>query len=148
MWQSSDFSDFFKGGSAFPLSELRRRCEYGPNVGPNDRHVQLFWCAMAQLSEDRRRRFMNLLWRNASGGGGSGAAAAGDKVAVPPEATAARLEHFPAPFRVLQPTALALLSPDAAEMTIFEAQCAVALPRFSTFSIMRSKLLLLLGKME
>ena len=49
-------------------------------------------------------------------------------------------EKLPGAFRILQPTAMALLSPDAAEMTIFPQKNAISLPRYSSFSILVSKL--------
>jgi hypothetical protein len=47
---------------------------------------------------------------------------------------------LPSIFRILQPTAMALLSPDAADITLFPQKNAISLPRYSSFSIVVSKL--------
>ena len=47
---------------------------------------------------------------------------------------------LPAPFRIMPPTAMALLSPDVAEITIIPSRNALCIPRFNSFSLMMKKL--------
>jgi hypothetical protein len=49
-------------------------------------------------------------------------------------------QKLPAPFKICPPTALALLSPDEAEISIFPPRCGLSIPRYTTLEIMSSKL--------
>ena len=55
-----------------------------------------------------------------------------------------KFENFqgdlPAPLRIMPPTAMALLSPDVAEITIIPQRNALCIPRYHSFSLMMTKL--------
>lgn len=51
-----------------------------------------------------------------------------------------RLDQLPAPFRIMQPTAMALLSPDYADISLFPQKNALSIPRYSSLNIMMIKL--------
>jgi hypothetical protein len=42
--------------------QLRDRTEYRGNLGPNDRHVKLFWNVLKGFSNDDRKRFLQFVW--------------------------------------------------------------------------------------
>lgn len=153
---------------------MKRFAEYGPNVGPGDRHVGLFWTAMAELSAAQMESLLRKMWKKtlqsllASGGSnggssgvrGSGATFAalmggtefsvegyGRSAAAESAASATcgavfctKLARMPAPFRVFQPTAVALLLPDDGELVVLPDQCAISVPRYSTLEIMHKQL--------
>ena len=51
---------------------------------------------------------------------------------------------IPAPIVIMPPTALALLSPDAAEISIFHDRASISIPRYSSMNVMKRKLVALL----
>jgi hypothetical protein len=126
------------GAACFCPELLRLEALYDGGVYPEDPHVQLFWIALAELPPAQVLQLLRKVWAHAAlpeeayyvprcpspsdgrGGGGS---------------------VLPAPLRILQPTAVAMLSPDAADITVFPEKHALSIPRFSTLAIVRGKIL-------
>ena len=70
----------------------------------------------------------------AASGSASGSGISGNEVFC------MKLSRLPAPFRVFQPTAVALLLPDDGELLVLTDQCALSVPRYSTLEIMHRQL--------
>ena len=96
--------------------------------------LQLFWIAIAELSPSKVLDLLHILWRPLS---------------LPEEAYHVPYLHnqnhfvygkLPGPFRLMPPTAVALLSPDNAEIQIFPENSAISIPRYSSFCTMVSRL--------
>lgn len=47
---------------------------------------------------------------------------------------------LPGAFRIMQPTAMALLSSDTADITLFPPKNAISIPRYSSFGVLVAKL--------
>ena len=130
------------GISCFCPETLRREALYDSGVYPEDPHVQLFWIALAELSPIRVLQLLRKLWTHAS--------LPGEAYFVPCptqhggevgfNSSYASHSALPSPLRILQPTAVAMLSPDSADITIFAEKSAISIPRFSSLAIMMSKL--------
>ena len=137
------------GLSCFCPEILRREALYDGGVYPEDPHVQLFWIALNELPPAQVLRLLRKLWAHVALPGeafylpcpsNSRAATSG----LASSTTTQSHTALPAPLRILQPTAVAMLSPDSADITIFAEKCAISIPRFSNLDIMTSKLTLLL----
>lgn len=153
MWRPRDFDDFIDGGQLCTSARfLQQHAEYGPMVSAADRHVRLFWIAMAELSGSDIEVLLSRMWAGAvEGAAGASArpsgAGAGTNSTVPAELFCVPVSRLPAPFRILQPTALSMLSPDDAEILLLGGEhCAIALPRFSSLEMMKTRLLALVRK--
>jgi hypothetical protein len=94
----------------------------------------MFWTALAELSSLQILDLLSGMWRPLS---------------LPEEAyfiSYIQEENsffqgkLPGYFRIMQPTALALLSPDTVDITVFPQKNAISIPRYSTYSIVVSKL--------
>ena len=70
----------------------------------------------------------------AASGSASGSGISGNEVFC------MKLSRLPAPFRVFQPTAVALLLPDDGELLVLADQCALSVPHYSTLEIMHRQL--------
>ena len=130
------------GITCFCPETLRREALYDSGVYPEDPHVQLFWIALAELPSIRVLQLLRKLWSHTtlpseayfvpcpSQHGGE----------VGSNSLYASHSSLPSPLRILQPTAVAMLSPDSADITVFTEKGAISIPRFSSLAIMMVKL--------
>jgi len=104
----------------YSLPQIIHTTSYDPTISIQDKHVQFFWLAIYELSEQQRQLIWNHIFLSTA------PAAAGTAAATP-----SRRLH------IMKPTATACLSPDTTSIMIFPNLLGISLPKYSSFQYMQ-----------
>jgi hypothetical protein len=124
--------------SNMKIIHLLRTCAtFQGNVCPLSGHIELFWLALMEISYQELHHFLHRLFDHAS--------ITETKLLVqlwlqgPIDlSTADDSSNFS--MRILEPTAVALLSPESAGLTLSPQSPGISIPRYSSFGLMETKL--------
>jgi hypothetical protein len=98
---------------------LRRIASYEKGIKKSDLHITLFWAIMLELP---RSSVMTMLSK------------------LPKEALLRTEDVNRKPMRILPPTALAMLSPESADIVVIPESCSISIPKVITLHAMRIKI--------
>ena len=140
---------------------LRRGATYEQGVGADDAHVQLWWICVAELPLVKIKALLHAVWAQrvvpdelllaplATVSLFAPRPLAASSVNVPSSAFSSPSSTLllPLPFCIMPPTALALLSADSTDISVFSDRDAISLPRYSSLAVMQAKLHVLLARL-
>lgn len=112
----------FRGACPCTTVELLQRCcilEGG--LTDADTHIKHFFICLRELNPSDIEILLKLLWAKHHFIG---------------EIYYVQGHELPAPFHIIPPTAMALLSPDEADIIIFSDRNSISIPRYSSISVM------------
>lgn len=98
----------------------------------NDFHIHLFWIALRELPLLQLEVLLSNIWSNNS---------------LLKFQLYLNCDKLPYIFRLMLPTAVALLNPDEADLMIFNDRNGISIPRYSTLPIMITRLQMLITQL-
>ncbi len=100
---------------------LQRCCILEGGLTDADTHIKHFFICLRELNPSDIEILLKLLWAKHNFIG---------------EIYYVQCHELPAPFHIIPPTAMALLSPDEADIIIFSDRNSISIPRYSSISVM------------
>jgi hypothetical protein len=110
---------------------LRKYAVLDNGLKENDFHIQLFWIALMELPLIQLEVLLSNIW---------------SKRSLLKFQLYLNCNKLPYIFRIMLPTAVALLNPDEADMMLFNDRNGISIPRYSTLPVMITRLQMLITR--